>query len=314
MRSSARTKSGAWSRVVFDINVYALDFMHGTTVQVAKDFRRWKRARVGRCGWCRSRTDADADVVGADLMEQSWALQGSSLHNVDGMAGTPQASATPLSSTTWRRSHLAYYRSHPQDGWPIEGAGRSLHPGGVRWWTCRARMSPAGKPSTLLLRSSRQEGCRCWQGAVMLSSANRFIDRGRPIRKELEGALSIMNSPQRDWLELRSPTQSEMSRSTSYCVTRFRGQPLCQRGVLTDGAVNHAVQGLQIGKQIRQTAAQGGDAITENMADALKEIIATARRWAKRHSRAESTSRLADAAKNAGVRDGLVIKTYALGT
>ena len=80
--------------------------------------------------------------------------------------------------------------------------------------------------------------------------------------------------------------------------------------------MNHAVQGLQIGKKIRQTMAQGGDAITENMADALKEI----HRHGKNGSLGEAAFksgkylfRLADAAKNAGITDDLVMRTYALG-
>ena len=118
-----------------------------------------------------------------------------------------------------------------------------------------------------------------------------------------------------DWLE----SVADAERNVEIHLTLLRdkiseGNLFANEAYLTDGAVNHAVQGLQIGKQIRQTAAQGGDAITENMADALKEI----HRHGKTLGEAAFKSgkylfRLADAAKNAGVRDGLVIKTYALG-
>lgn len=319
---------GMESGVVFDINVYALDFMHGTTDAGGQGLQAvGEGARVGAAaGGVASRTDADADVVGADLMEQrSWALAKVRHYTtLTGWQAHLEASATPLVLYNMAQDrHLAYYREVTRkmvglSKVPVE----SLHP------EARALVDVPSEDVTpqeslehvAAALVAGKKDADVGKEQLMLSSANRIYEEKltevAQIRKELEGALEHHELASKG---LVGTAVADAERNVEIHLTLLRdkiseGNLFANEAYLTDGAVNHAVQGLQIGKQIRQTAAQGGDAITENMADALKEI----HRHGKTLGEAAFKSgkylfRLADAAKNAGVRDGLVYKTYALG-
>jgi hypothetical protein len=70
---------------------------------------------------------------------------------------------------------------------------------------------------------------------------------------------------------------------------------------ITDGAVNHAVVGLQGGNAIEQTKAELMNAVTENLADALKEISRHGSSLGEAaYKAAKYYMRMADAAKNMG--------------
>lgn len=83
---------------------------------------------------------------------------------------------------------------------------------------------------------------------------------------------------------------------------------------VTDGAVNHVVVGLQEKIGISQTGAESKDAFNENVADVLKEVA--------RHSGTVGEAaykagkymwRMADAAKNIGSKDKEIAKLYDIG-
>ena len=106
---------GMESGVVFDINVYALDFMHGTSDAGGQGLQALAEGgRAGAAaGGVASMMDADADIVGADLMEQrSWALvKVRHYTTLKAWGAHCDTSGTPqhLSAIAQDR-HLAYYR------------------------------------------------------------------------------------------------------------------------------------------------------------------------------------------------------------
>lgn len=70
---------------------------------------------------------------------------------------------------------------------------------------------------------------------------------------------------------------------------------------ITDGAVNHAVVGLQGGNQIEQTKTELMNAVTENLADSLKEIARHGKTFGEAGFKsAKYYMRMADAIKNMG--------------
>ena len=321
---------GMESGVVFDINVYALDFMHGTSDAGGQGLQALAEGgRAGAAaGGVASMMDADADIVGADLVEQrSWALvKVRHYTTLKAWGAHCDTSGTPqhLSAIAQDR-HLAYYREVTHKMAALAGINpENLGP------EARALVdepNPKVTPQVSLERVAAALVAGQVDGDVkkeqlMLSSANRIYEEKltevAQIRKDLEGALAQHE------LAWSHPTGTEIAdaeRNVEIHLTLLRdkiseGNLFANEAYLTDGAVNHAVQGLQIGKKIRQTMAQGGDAITENMADALKEI----HRHGKNGSLGEAAFksgkylfRLADAAKNAGITDDLVMRTYALG-
>lgn len=318
------------SGVVFDINVYALDFMHGTTDAGGQGLQAiGEGARVGAAaGGVASTLNADTDVVGADLMDQrAWALVKVRHYTTssDWRAHLEASGIPPDLSAMAQERHLAYYREVTEkmvslsrvsaDSLGAEASSLVHEPSE----TVSPQVS-LEKVAAALVAGQANSDVR--EEQLMLSSANRIYEQKltevAQIRKELEGAL------ERHELAGSGTVGTEIAdaeRDVEIHLTLLRdkiseGNLFANEAYLTDGAVNHAVQGLQIGKEIRQTMAQGGDAITENMADALKEI----HRHGKSGSLGEAAFksgkylfRLADAAKNAGITDDLVIKTYTLG-
>ena len=318
------------SGVVFDINVYALDFMHGTTDAGGQGLQAiGEGARVGAAaGGVASKRDADADVVGADLMEQrAWALvKVRHYTTLSDWKAHLEASGTPsdLSAMAQER-HLTYYREVTAK--MVSLSGMSADRLGPAAHSLVREPSETVSPQVSLEKVAAalvagQANSDVREEQLMLSSANRIYEQKltevAQIRKELEGALERHELA---WSGTVGTEIADAERDVEIHLTLLRdkiseGNLFANEAYLTDGAVNHAVQGLQIGKKIRQTMAQGGDAITENLADALKEI----HRHGKNGSLGEAAFksgkylfRLADAAKNAGITDDLVIKTYTLG-
>jgi hypothetical protein len=73
---------------------------------------------------------------------------------------------------------------------------------------------------------------------------------------------------------------------------------------VTDAAVNHTVVGLQGGNAVHQSVNELMTAVTENAADALKEIRRHSEHlWEAAYKGSKYIMRLADAAKNAGLGD-----------
>lgn len=318
------------SGVVFDINVYALDFMHGTTDAGGQGLQAvGEGVREGAtAGGVASSMNADADVVGADLMEQrSWALvKVRQYTTLSEWQGQLDASGTPRDLSTMAQArHLAYYREVTNKMAALSGVDIDSLGADTRLLV--------NEPSEILTPQASLEKIAAALVAgqvdadvkeeqLMLSSANRIYEQKltevAQIRKDLEGALEGHEIAGRG---LVGTEIADAERNVEIHLTLLRdkiseGNLFANEAYLTDGAVNHAVQGLQIGNAIRQNAAQGGDAITENMADALKEI----HRHGKNGSLGEAAFkcgkylfRLADAARNAGISDVLVIKMYTLG-
>ncbi|MBT3224110.1 MAG: hypothetical protein HN348_34005, partial [Proteobacteria bacterium] len=83
---------------------------------------------------------------------------------------------------------------------------------------------------------------------------------------------------------------------------------------VTDAAVNHAVVGLQVGTKITQSKGESMNAVTENLADALKEIARHGDTLGEASLKAcKYIWRMADAAKNMGSNTAGVAALYQVG-
>lgn len=310
---------GLEAGVVFDINVYATDFMHDV-MQQEQDLRTKSEAvrSTSALGGVTT-TDvvsSDLESVTADVVEQrSWALVKTRHY----MTAAEWAAFRKDTETVQYEDaydlaesrHLNYYtalisqmltQSELQES-DLDGVDDLVdEPGpGVPQASLEA-------VAAAMVQAKGEPDQDIAQEQLMLSASNRLYEETlsevSTLRKQLSKKLQAHDLAEQGGnpMALQAAEKAVEGHITLLRDTLSMGSLFANEAYLTDGAVNHAVEGIQKGSPIRQTKTDGGNAIIENMGDALKEI--------RRHGdtlgeagfkSAKYIYRMADAAKNAGI-------------
>ena len=321
------TETEGWayeSGVVFDINAYAIDFMNGTQDDITGAKRALAEgARAGSETGGVTSSESDADVVQADIQDQdAWALVKVRQYTTQAEweahkknAGVPKDTAALAESR-----HLKHYTSlaakmHGLSGTPDLGGAAGLLDAPSADQTPQASLE-----SLAAAMMTGQADPDVKAENLQLEAANRlYEDQLAEVKKQRLELVTLL-ADHDDAVKGSDPkVLEEAERAVEIHLTLLRdnvsqGLMLANEAYVTDGAVNHGVQGLQIGREIQQTNGESLNAVTENMADAMKEI----RRHGDSLGEAAYKSgkylwRMADAARNAGANGAEIAAIYKAG-
>lgn len=310
-------KADGWSYeagVVYDVNVYALDFMHGKG-EVDSDGVRSVSKEGKRKGRKEGGVEDDDKALVDQQNQEGWALAKMRIY----MTGdewsaykTELLDACPVDKkpellSQFMDAHLKYtsYRKTLKKEMQRQ-SGEVLSAGDT-----------ATKSGYALIQEQAAEGAG-GHGAgaedLAIASSNRIYEkklakvatrRGR-LKRDIDQYNGLVDD---DGNALDGDTAFLIaglkSRIDSQLVSLRELIAECalysNEAYLTDGAVNHTVVGLQMGKDITQTQGESMNAIHENMADTLKEIGRHGDTMGEAaYKSGKYMWRMADAAKNMG--------------
>lgn len=286
--------------VVYDVNVYAKDFMFspkgfgaegpsGAVTLVKKEGERTKTQQGGV-----STPEAYADD---QRDQQAWALVKARIH-------MPWAQWQSYLTATNVPEKVAALASQRYDKYMLELKGQMQK-------TAKAK-APADKckdlgPGTARIEATAEgilgdDSSALGVESLKMESSNRvYEDKLRAIKKQratLKAAIDTANA---------APADVAREKRVEDLLTQLRSVVSeaalwSNEAYVTDAAVNHAVVGLQIGSTISQTVDELMIAVTENMADALKESRRhDSHAWEAAAKSGKYVWRMTDAAKNAGL-------------
>ncbi|MEZ4382675.1 MAG: DUF4157 domain-containing protein [Nannocystaceae bacterium] len=309
--------------VVYDVNCYALDFMHaprgvdrpgpGPGRLVGEEGKREGRPQGGI---------ADAALRAVDIANQEeWSLLKVRLYMTEAQWRSYKQSVDPLDqrNATWTHVEAKYTRYRQaivdemkaQTGSRLPLPPRAGQTGSESVHSAASRLVGGG--GVRYVREAQIED-------LIIGASNRLYERKLQdvarLRRQLRTRI--------DWYEhaLRGG-HARAARRLEYEVDRLvvelrdslsDAALYSNEAYLTSGAVNHTVVGLQIGAGITQTKASALQAVNENLGDSLKEMSRHGGSLGEAAMKAGKYMwRLADAALDMGVRTHAVRSLYTAG-
>jgi hypothetical protein len=311
-------KADGWGKeagVVYDVNVYAMDFMHGKGLERG-DHREVNRegARLGlEEGGIEDTEQAALDQAN----QEGWAMAKMRIYMTGAewksyreelMASCPQDKKSALLAQFMdaNMKYNAYRKTMTKE--MGKGVGHTL---------TQAKATTTSGYDQIQQQAKSAAGIDGDSEEVAIASSNRIYERKLSTLTTERGKLETLVST---YHSLVDSDGVALKGAYSGAVTELKGQIdallvsirelvsecalYSNEAYITDGAVNHTVVGLQMGKNIQQSKGDTMNAINENMADVLKEI--------GRHGHTVGEAafksgkymwRMADAAKNAGFND-----------
>ena len=320
--------------VVYDVNVYALDFLHGKTFAgVKRDGQRVAAKEGDRAG---------EDAGGVSLSSPA------------------DAAADANHQEVWTLVKMRLYMT-PDEWDEYKGGVDSTGAEGAKWAevesryanyrdTLRAEMTNVSKATLAAADESEKTGI-----TVLNQVAQQKAEAdGSVTDKETQSEDNLMAASNRvyerklkEMKKTRNRVKEDIDEYDALIEqgkrTSNRFSPLAEEeaemlhaeinenlailrdlisecalysneAYLTDGAVNHAVVGLQEGIEIHQTKAESLHAVNENVADCLKEMARHGENVGEAGYKAGKYMwRLADAARNMGMSGGLIDTYYDAG-
>lgn len=277
-RQSRRLPQHKWDNepgVVYDVNVYAIDFMHQFAPNEAGG-RRTTQKEGGREGRAQGGI-ADAGLEKADRHEQmvtslfkvrlfmdqdKWdAYQASTLRGLQGAGATEMVVAFEDAE-----SRFAGYLGEMSEQMGIKIDAAVEKASGVDQLKAGAAAKAPG-PKHDHATESKQEN-------VLMVAANRIYERKlaaihskRAELKKLTGAMKGADEKQRRSIdrqidELLLGLRGMVAESAMYA----------NEASMTDATIHHGVVGIQGGKEIDQRKHEGINALNEHLADVMKEV------------------------------------------
>jgi hypothetical protein len=308
--------------VVYDVNVYALDFLHAPRGVappapgprlIGEEGKREGRPQGGI---------RDAAIRAVDTTNQEeWSLLKVRLYMTEAQWRGYKHSVDPLDARngTWNsveRKYDDYRRTLVDEMKALTGSRLPLAP--------RAGQTGVESIHSAASRLVGGGGARHDREAqienLTIGASNRIYERKLQdvarLRQRLKGQIA--------WYEhaLRSGHQRiarRIERQVDQLVADLRdalseAALYSNEAYLTSGAVNHTVVGLQIGAGISQTKANALQAVNENLGDSLKEMSRHGGSLGEAAFKAGKYMwRLADAAIDMGVRTADVRRLYRAG-
>ncbi|HET9690466.1 MAG TPA: hypothetical protein VFP61_04900 [Acidimicrobiales bacterium] len=299
-------RADGWAReagVVYDVNVYAKDFMFspkGFDAAGASGPVTLVKKEGGRAG-AEQGGAATPEMYSEDQkQQQSWALVKARLHMSEAQwKKYVDDTDVPVDVQRLALSRYATYMAELQARMQLDGKGAAPAMGDGTLegpGTGRIEATAAG----ILGPGSSELGVE----SLKMESSNRVYERKLDVIKEqrrrLEAAIAAVNG---------APGDLERAADVDASIVRLRtvvseAALWSNEAYVTDAAVNHAVVGLQIGATISQTIDDLMVAVTENMADAIKESRRhSSHAWEAAAKSGKYVWRMTDAAKNAGLGD-----------
>jgi hypothetical protein len=327
-------KADGWSKeagVVYDVNVYAVDFMHKDTFMglaeeggkieshkfqdgpqptrvSAKEGKRTGSAGGG-VGTSNSMLEERMLKADADL-QRVWSLVKMRLY----MTGTQwqeylrDAEVSPDTQAAVDLRYNAYMndlKTKMLDGEHIiQQADDMKHTGfAVIEALAKEKAGPTGDPEE-----------------VKMAASNRLYEAKLLEMAEMRNKVQTQIKLREEWLKAGKGDDAEMLDAAidgNLAILRdliSECAMLSNEAYVTDGAVNHAVVGLQSKIGIAQTKSESMDAFNENVADSLKEIARHSGTLGEAAYKAgKYLWRMADAAKNLGSKDEDIQNLYVAG-
>ena len=332
--------------VTYDVNVYAVDFMHGAGVAVtgadggqslttsqefgaavmgpksASDPTAVEKGRRGLSGLGARQSDADAQEVWAHvkvrryMTADEWGAYkadiiaaGYTRDDAAGAAASAMMTQAEARFETWRQTMLnemmQAFAPMEADADAVQALADGAQSTGVKDLEAAAGYDdgPGGAPSHGKVEDRQ------------MAAANRVYERKlqeiaqlrracRALQTELGAGTRKADEVTAD-LDLRyAQLRDRLSEASLYANEAY----------VTDGAVNHAVVGLQIGRPLQQDKRAMLNAVIENHADVRKEV-ARHDSWLGEaaYKAGKYMWRLGDAAKNLGVDHPAVDAVYGAG-
>jgi len=287
--------------VVYDVNVYAKDFMFspkgvaatgpaGAVTLVKKEGERTTTQQGG--------VSTPAAYAADQKDQQAWALVKARIH-MPGIQWQTYLAATgvpddvaALAAERYEKYMLelkGQMQKTAKAGAPRDEAKDLVGPG-----TDRIEATAKG----ILGKDSSALGVE----SLKMASSNRVYEQKLRAIKDQRATLKTA-------IDAASATPADTTRESRVEALLIQLRSVVSEAALwsneayvTDAAVNHAVVGLQIGSTISQTVDELMIAVTENMADALKESRRhDAHAWEAAAKSGKYVWRMTDAAKNAGL-------------
>ncbi|MCA9661469.1 MAG: hypothetical protein KC486_24225, partial [Myxococcales bacterium] len=310
--------------VVYDVNVYALDFMHAPR-GVAPPGPGPGPRLVGEEGKREGRPEGgvhDAAIRAVDISNQEeWSLLKIRLYMTEAQWRSYKRSVDPADARngTWANVEAKYdlYRQTLVDEMKaLTGSRLPLAP--------RAGQTGIESIHSAASRLVGGGGARHDREAqienLMIGASNRVYERKLQdiarLRRRLQGQIAwyeyalrgghgrVARRLEREVDQLVADLRDALSEAALYSNEAY----------LTSGAVNHTVVGLQIGAGISQTKASALQAVNENLGDSLKEMSRHGGSLGEAAFKAGKYMwRLADAAIDMGVRTADVRSLYRAG-
>ena len=332
-----RFKEDDWAYeagVVYDVNVYALDFLHGKTFAgVERDGQRVAAKEGDRAGEEAGGVSLSSpDAAAADAMHQEvWTLVKMRLYMTptewDEYRGGVDASGSEGAKWAEVESRYANYRDTLRA--EITSVSKDT----------LAAADEADRTGISVLNQVAHQKAEANAGAEdketqsednLIAASNRVYERKL---KEMKKTRTHVKADIDEYNELIeqgkresnpfSPLAEEEARMLHQEINEnleilrdliSECALYSNEAYLTDGAVNHAVVGLQEGIKIHQTKAESLHAVNENVADCLKEMARHGENVGEAGYKAGKYMwRLADAARNMGMSGGVIDKYYETG-
>lgn len=328
-------KADGWQKeagVVYDVNVYALDFMHKDTFKGLADNKGTIEAHKFTAGDTATRVSAkegarDGSAGGGigtknPMLEQRMVQADADLQRVwslvkmrfymTGNEWNEYVQSAGISSATLAQVTLRYdqYMSDLQD--KMHEAAQLVVVADAKTKTgsavIEAHAQAIGKQAKLDPEN------------VKMEASNRLYEKRLEQMAELRTKVQQQIALRKQWLDSGKGKDAEALDAAidgNLAILRdliSECSMFANEAYLTDGGVNHAVVGLQSKVGIAQTKSESMDAFNENAADSLKEIA--------RHSGSLGEAaykagkylwRMADAAQNMGVKDADVAALFKAG-
>ena len=328
-------KADGWTHeagVVYDVNVYAEDFMHKDTFKglaehkgkvVAHDFAaRPEATRVSakegkRAGSAGGGIGTESAMLGQRMLEADadlqrvWSLVKLRLymtarqwHAYRQDASVPAATVSAVDLRY--QSYLRDLRAKMNEGKQAVGQADAVSHTGFEVLASVAK------------RVGKRDGADPEQ--VKMAASNRLYEAKLVEMAALRGAVQRQIAERQALIEASGAADAEALDAAidgNLAILRdliSECAMFSNEAYVTDGAINHTVVGLQSKIGISQTRTETLDAFNENVADSLKEIA--------RHSTTIGEAaykagkylwRMADAAKNLGSKDADIENLYAAG-
>lgn len=301
------------SGVVYDVNVYATDFMH--SIKGVDDAESGKKLaqKEGATEADKKGGIKDQAIKELDADNQAeWASVKLRLYMTEEEWTKYKTDLDPENKKgkTWARVEAMYanYKKTLVDEMSNK-AGKTLD------------AAEAMEASGAKQLEDTAKGLSGDSGAgaedLQMSSANRIYERKlgevKELRTTLDSQIAQFNASKSQ--KARDKIQDAIDINLQILRDKLSECSLyANEAYVTDAAVNHAVVGLQVGTKITQTKGESMNAVTENLADALKEIARHGDTLGEAAVKAcKYMWRLADAAKNMGSNAEGVATLYQVG-
>ena len=332
---NAAFKADGWdfeAGVVYDVNVYALDFMHSPGVKDGDDLvpqKEGKREKLAVGGINPAHGDGKdaAEQIKEDTADQEiWSLLKIAMYTDPTEWAKYKASVTPADDVGRAHKHgvfmevelrLKEYQAtligKMEELTGKKAGAKDPSKGGVAQVQAQAHaMAPAPK--------KYQEAHGVAENLQMAASNRVYEEKLAAVatmRAELADDIRLYND---NVLHGRFKMAALHEKFIHLQVKELReklseASLYSNEAYITDGAINHTVVGLQMERPIKQTKAESMHAVNENLGDTLKELTRHAHEGFGHavYKAGKYMWRFADAARNMSVEDPAINALYNVG-